>query len=95
MSRRRRFILISGTTLCVLIAVAFVVSGWWGVGVDVPGGIAVGVITGSLLIELDPGPHQTWVFAFPHRDGVFRWPALGKWDSLILIPLLVARRRPR
>ncbi len=53
--RLRTFILITGTTLCVLIAAVFVVSGWWQVAFQVPTprGPALYLVAGSVLIVND------------------------------------------
>ena len=48
--RLRKFILITGTTLCVLIAAAFVLSAWWRVWVAVLDGPFIGVHAGGLEI---------------------------------------------
>ena len=55
MIRLRTFTLWTGTTLCLLIAAAFVVSGWWMLGVQIPTpyGPAVAVNEGVFGVMLD------------------------------------------
>ncbi len=53
--RLRKFILWTGTLLCVLIAAAFVVSAWWQVVFQVPTsrGPALYLVAGSVLLVTD------------------------------------------
>ena len=46
--RLRLFILATGTTLCVLIALAFVVSAWWNLQIGIRGGPVITIFAGSL-----------------------------------------------
>ena len=65
--RLRTFILISGTTLSVLIAVAFVLSGWWMLGLQIPTpyGPAVVVNEGVLGVMLDEDSYSAGLVVVP------------------------------
>ncbi len=72
MNRRlRTFTLWIGTLLCVLIAAAFVVSGWWSFGLDVKGGPFVMVVGGTVWLGIDDVDTR-WVFFDPS-------PMVGWW----------------
>ena len=81
--RLRRFILITGTTLCVLIAAAFVVSGWWYLGVQLPNrnGPGVGVNGGVFIVTLFQAWDELWVVAdsVVPRMGGFRPGPIWQW----------------
>ena len=70
-SRIRRVILITGTTLSLLIAAAFVVSAWWFVALQVPTSRqpAIYVLAGSVTFVAD----RDLVFVQPHSLGLVRW----------------------
>ncbi len=94
MPRRRllTFTLWTGTLLCVLIAAAFVVSGWFWVAVQVPTnyGPAIAVTEGLFVVVLDDhwvalvvadvaDPYDKWVaFRNSRRWG---WSLWNKWDA--------------
>ena len=65
--RRRKPILITGTTLCVLIAAAFVVSGWWVLAIQIPtpyGPTSFGLNGGLFGTSLD----KYWSAVFVAED---------------------------
>jgi hypothetical protein len=80
MRRLRAFIVISGTTLCVLIAAAFVVSGWLSVGVRTSGGITMAVSAGGFRYANGP-PHVSEFIFERHGTGLSSWNA-WQWDAL-------------
>ena len=72
--RLRTFTLWTGTALCVLIAAAFVVSGFWGIRFLVPmsRGPGISVMAGSVrvvTVETITMPDTVT----PHSYGLFRW----------------------
>ena len=74
MPRLRTFTLWTGTTLSVLIAVAFVVSGWWWVVIQVTAhrGPAIYVVAGSFAHVADSMQSVT-LLVVPSRLGLSRW----------------------
>ena len=72
--RLRTFILVTGTTLCVLIAVAFVVSAWWSVSWCRHPGLWVDINSGDLMFVLDAELLRRMVEWGPFREG---WSAHG------------------
>ena len=77
--RLRTFTLWTGTLLCVLIAAAFVVSGWWEIALQVPTsrGPAFFMSAGSALIVTDEWLSVS-VSADSHSWGLSRW---NKWTN--------------
>ena len=72
--RLRKFILITGTLLSLLIAAAFVVSAWWEFQVRIPrpSGPVIALVAGRVLIvthEIGTAP----VSAVSHSYGLSRW----------------------
>ena len=87
--RLRKFILITGTTLCVLIAAAFVVSAWWRVWVQFDA-FYITIANGHVGIQRGwfEGPVMEW---FP---GMHRWNfwsyRRSLWVHFPLYPLFLA-----
>ena len=80
--RLRTFTLWTGTLLCVLIAAAFVVSGWWQLAVQVPTsrGPAIILRAGSVIFLTDE-IMSVAASADPHSYSLSRWNA---WDFQLL-----------
>ncbi len=74
--RLRKFILITGTLLCVLIAAAFVVSAWWYVWGVVQDGCFIGIHAGALEYT-GPSGVRWCVVCEPHGDGL-RFALVGR-----------------
>ena len=70
--RLRTFILITGTSLCVLIAAAFVVSARWLVALDIPGGPCLYVQAGHFGMAFEDLYFRVW-HADTHSAGVWWW----------------------
>ena len=80
MSRRRRvrtIALWTGTTLCVLIAAAFVVSAWW--RVRFPGWPSIYVASGAGAVTLEDRPRQ---LLKAHDYRLARWNGWGLVRSI-------------
>ncbi len=80
--RRRRLrgnVLIVGTTLCVLIAAAFVVSAWWYRRVGIRGGPFIGIMAGALEYWFPSGVNW-FASCEPHRAGL-RFALVGRTRS--------------
>ena len=88
MKRRiRKFILISGTSLCLLIATAFVASAFWQAVIQVGGEASVYVIGGSVTLIFG-GPLDEPFVIEPHGGGLFRWDEMTfDWNSSVELPL--------
>ena len=85
MPRRRRlrtFTLWTGTLLCVLIAAAFVVSGWWFVALQVPTpyGPCLYLCDGSIAIVMGDVLHD-WAFAERKAPWGSLFYKVWKWDQ--------------
>ena len=103
--RLRKFILITGTTLCVLIAAAFVLSAWWRVWVAVLDGPFIGVHAGGLEIYTTtlagrPGyvPNAAGLqFALVgmSRSNGFTLPLLYPFAAVAIPTLLIWRFAPK
>ena len=81
----RTFTLWTGSLLCVLIVVAFVVSGWWYLGVQLPtrNGPGVGVNGGLFMVTLFQVWGELWVVAdsvVPRRGGLLPGPIWQWWN---------------
>ena len=74
--RLRSIIIWTGTTLCVLIAAAFVASAWWQVAVQVPrpNGPAFYLMSGSILIVTD-AMLTVVISSDTHSRGLRQWNA--------------------
>ncbi len=94
--RWRAMILITGTTLCALIAAVFVVSGWWSVWCRYPG-LWVGIDSGDLMLVTDAELTRRLVEWGPLREGWsahghgFRldWGSVSPSSSFSTVPLWV------
>ena len=90
----RTLTLWSGTLLCVLIAAAFVVSGWWAIMLQL-GPVAVYVMGGNVTVLLDD-PFVNPITFDQHSHGLSRWAAFarsdgsGSWPYWVEFPLLAA-----
>jgi hypothetical protein len=87
LKRLRKFILITGTTLCVMIAAAFVVSGWWLIGTNTQGDFVVLAQSGRLVIGFDDTPEPPSLMLQRHNDGLNFWLRCHKWEAFLFIPL--------
>ena len=98
MNRRlRKFILITGTTLCLLIATAFVVSGWWLMILQIPTSIGpVLIVRGGMLwlaegrwlletFQVEPGTRPS--IAFGDGPDWLLWNYWGTSDFGVRLPL--------
>jgi hypothetical protein len=85
--RLRRFILITGTTLCVLFTAAFVVSAWWSIGTSTKGGSFVFAQAGTLVIGCDHTPRAPFLMLQRHNEGLSFWLLCRKWEANLFIPL--------
>ena len=76
--RLRPFILITGTTLCVLIAAAFVVSAWWEVAVQIPTSLGPAILlsSGSTSVHADDMWADTATI-YRHSEGLSWWNNWG------------------
>ncbi len=80
--RLRKFILITGTALCLLIATASVASGWWEAYLNLKDGPLLGLSAGLVYFSAEPGrgPNPGWIKS---RDelAVVWWPRYPiKWE---------------
>jgi hypothetical protein len=82
--RLRRTILITGTTLCVLIAAAFVVSAWWWVDVELrtPYGTGMRVVAGEVRFPGGIGPEVV-----RHGYGLILWNSWYFSGTSLEVPL--------
>ncbi len=81
--RLRTYTLWTGTLLSVLIAAAFVASGWWYLGVQLPtgNGPGVGVNGGVFIVTLFQAWGELWVLAdsVTARPGGFQPAPVWQW----------------
>ena len=71
--RWRTIILVTGTTLCVLIGVAFVASAFWSLAFDIPGPMLVAAFAGSLIMGSDEASTVGFGYAERHPWGLAMW----------------------
>ena len=83
----RRHVLRIGSTLCVLVTLLFLISAWWLVGVQIPNGPFVAVMSGALVIGLeDLG--TSWLIAEAHDQGLVLLNQNSRWVHFV-VPLPV------
>ena len=70
--RFRKFILITGTLLSVLIATTFVASGWWLIGIQLQNGLRISATGGSVRILANTS-YPDFLFASDRRVGFRSW----------------------
>ena len=85
--RLRKFILITGTLLCVLIAAAFAVSGWWWAWVAIRNGPFFGIHAGALEYW-SPSP-KNWAAGVERHEAGLRFALVGRmWTGGFALPLV-------
>jgi hypothetical protein len=85
--RLRTFTLRTGTLLCLLITVAFVVSGFCSFGIDIKGGPLVWVLAGTVWFGLDDMRGAQVVFFRPRQFPRWLWLTFG-WSPWVGVPLV-------
>jgi len=104
--RLRKFILITGTLLSVLIVAAFVASAWWWVWVKLPDGQTIGFHAGAIEYAA-LYPASGWGSYFRHPQGLqyalagrtwtngFKFPLIYPFAAVAIPTLLVWRFWPK
>ncbi len=85
--RLRKLILITGTLLSLLIAVAFVVSAWWWMYVGFPGYV-IGIDEGALRFYTSVAYIEWRAGCQPHAGGLDRALVGSSWGTGVILPLI-------